>query len=128
MLVRLAYVVISAGQIIFLLAMINERQRKFCAMRVLGANPGYLRRFLFAEAAIIGRLSLVTGTVIGFGVARLLVLLHGVIFRMLKAMLDIPWLKLALLDALVVLGMRLSTGLSSRRLAPSHVIKGLREL
>ena len=35
------------------LAMINERQREFGAMRALGANLTHLRRFLFAEAATI---------------------------------------------------------------------------
>ena len=53
--------VTSVGLAIFLLAMINERQREFGAMRALGANLRQLRRFLFAEAVTIGGLSVIIG-------------------------------------------------------------------
>ena len=57
--------VVSVGLAIFLLAMVNERQREFGAMRALGANLKQLRRFVFAEAVTIGGLSLVIGAIIG---------------------------------------------------------------
>jgi putative ABC transport system permease protein len=111
-----------------LLAMINERQREFAAMRALGANLNHLRRFLFAEAATIGGLSLVIGAVVGFGLARMLVLLLGVIFTVPTTTLEVPWAELAVLGALVIAGMVISTLISSRRLATLKVVEALREL
>lgn len=72
--------VTSVGLAIFLLAMIAERQREFGAMRALGANLSQLRRFLLAEAATIGSLSIVIGFAVGVGLAQMLVMLLGVIF------------------------------------------------
>ena len=120
--------VISVGLAIFLLAMINERQREFGAMRALGANLSHLRRFLFAEAATIGGLSLIIGSVVGFGLARMLVLLLGIIFTVPTTTLEIPWIELATLGVLVVVGMGISTLISSRKLATLKVVEALREL
>ena len=120
--------VISVGLAIFLLAMINERQREFGAMRALGANLNHLRRFLFAEAATIGGLSLMIGVVVGFGLARMLVLLLGVIFTVPTTTLEVPWTELIVLGVLVIVAMVLSTLISSRRLATLKVVEALREL
>ncbi len=107
--------VISLGMAVFQLAMINQRQREFGAMRALGATVSHLRRFLFAEAATIGGLSL-------------LIMLLGVIFTVPTATLEIPWLELGALAALVAAGMAGSTLISSRRLATLRVVESLREL
>ena len=120
--------VVSAGLAVFLLAMINERRREFGAMRALGANLRHLRRFLLAEAATIGGLSLIIGGVIGVGLARLLVLLLGVIFTVPTMTLEVPWLDVSVLVALVIAGMAFSTWLSSRQLASLKVVEALREL
>ena len=121
-------IVISFGLAIFLLAMINQRQREFGAMRALGANLSHLRRFLFAESATIGGLSLLIGALVGIGLARILVLLLGVIFTVPTTTLEFPWLELVTLVALVVAGMVISTYISSRRLATLKVVESLREL
>ena len=94
---ELVYTVLvtSLGLAIFLLAMVNERQREFGAMRALGANLGHLRRFLFAEAATIGGLSLVIGAIVGVILASLLVMLLGVIFTIPAHGLSIPSLAAA---------------------------------
>jgi len=120
--------VTSIGLAIFLLAMINERQREFGAMRALGANLGHLRRFLFAEALTIGGLSLVIGLAVGVLLARLLVLLLGVIFTIPAHSLAWPSLELLILAGFVILGMAASTLLSARRLASLKVVEALREL
>ncbi len=120
--------VTSIGLAIFLLAMINERQREFGAMRALGANLGHLRRFLFTEAATIGGLSLVIGAVVGVGLAFMLVLLLGVIFTIPAHGLSIPALELISLAVLVVAGMVSSALVSARRLATLKVVEALREL
>ncbi len=120
--------VTSMGLGIFLLAMINERQREFGAMRALGANLGHLRRFLFTEAATIGGLSLVIGAVVGVGLAYMLVMLLGVIFTIPAHALAWPGLELLTLAALVIAGMVMSTFLSARRLATLKVVEALREL
>ena len=119
--------VVSVGLSIFLLAMINERQREFGAMRALGANLGHLRRFLFVEAATIGGLSLVIGALVGVGLAYMLVLLLATIFTIPAAGLAWPGLELLALGVLVVLGMLVSTWLSARRLATLKVVESLRE-
>jgi len=72
-------------------------------MRALGANLGHLCRFLFAEAATIGGLSLVIGAVVGVVLAFLLVMLLGVIFTIPAHGLALPGLELPGLAALVVL-------------------------
>jgi putative ABC transport system permease protein len=120
--------VTSAGLAIFLLAMINERQREFGAMRALGANLGHLRRFLFAEALTIGGLSLGIGLAVGVLLARLLVLLLGVIFTIPARGLAWPGMELLALAGFVIAGMVGSTLISARRLATLKVIEALREL
>jgi putative ABC transport system permease protein len=120
--------VVSVGLAIFLLAMINERQREFGAMRALGANLKQLRRFIFTEALTIGGLSLVIGSLIGIGLARLLVMLLGVVFTIPAAGLAWPVVELISMTAFVVIGMALSTMLSSQRLAKIKVVEALREL
>ena len=120
--------VVSVGLAIFLLAMINERQREFGAMRALGTNLKQLRRFIFTEALTIGGLSLVIGSLIGIGLARLLVMLLGVVFTIPAAGLAWPVIELISMTAFVVLGMVLSTLLSSQRLAKIKVVEALREL
>ena len=121
-------VVISAGLTIFLLAMINERQREFGAMRALGADLTHLRRFLFAEAATIGGLSLFIGAIVGTLLARLLVLILAVIFTIPARGLVIPGVELLILAALVIAGMVFSTIISTRRLSSLKVVETLREL
>jgi putative ABC transport system permease protein len=120
--------VASVGLAIFLLAMINERQREFGAMRALGANLRQLRRFLFAEAATIGALSLVIGAGVGVALARLLVMLLAVVFTIPAQGLAWPGLELLALAGLVVAGMLASTFFSARRLARLRVVEALREL
>jgi len=120
--------VASVGLAIFLLAMINERQREFGAMRALGANLRQLRRFLFAEAATIGALSLVIGAGVGVALAHLLVMLLAVVFTIPAQGLAWPGLELLALAGLVVAGMLASTFLSARRLATLKVVEALREL
>jgi putative ABC transport system permease protein len=120
--------VTSVGLAIFLLAMINERQRELGAMRALGANLGHLRRFLFAEAVTVGGLSLVIGLGVGVLLARLLVMLLGVMFTIPPHGLAWPGVELLALAALVVIGMVASTLLSARRLATLKVVEALREL
>ena len=118
----------SLGLAIFLLAMVNERQREFGIMRALGANLSQLRRFLFAEAATIAGLSLVIGAVVGMILASLLVMLLSVIFTIPAHGLAFPALKLALLGISVVAGMFISTRLSAHRLTSLKVSETLREL
>ncbi len=120
--------VTSVGLAIFLLAMINERQREVGAMRALGANLAHLRRFLFAEALTIGGLSLGIGVAVGVLLARLLVLLLGVVFTIPAHNLAWPGLELLALAGFVVAGMIASTWLSARRLATLKVVEALREL
>ncbi len=120
--------VTSLGLAIFLLAMVNERQREFGAMRALGANLKQLRRFLFAEAGTIGGLSLIIGAVIGGILAELLVMLLGVIFPIPAHGLIIPGFQLLGLAVMVVFGMSISSLLSARRLASLKVAESLREL
>lgn len=120
--------VTSVGLAIFLLAMIAERQREFGAMRALGANLSHLRRFLLAEAATIGSLSIVIGFAVGIGLAQLLVMLLGVIFTIPAQELAFPGLELMVLGVLVILGMSAGAWISARRLAQLRVVEALREL
>ncbi len=117
----------SLGLAIFLLAMVNERRREFGAMRALGANLGQLRRVLLAEATTIGGLSLAIGGAVGVLLAALLVQLLGAIFTIPARWLAWPGADLALLAALVVVGMVIGTAVSARQLARMRVVEALRE-
>lgn len=121
-------IVVSMGLAIFLLAMVNERQREFGSMRALGANLNHLRRFLFTEALVIGGLSLVIGAGVGVLLARLLVMLLGIIFTIPAQTLAWDWLGLSTLAAFVIAGMIVSVGITSRRLSTLKVVEALREL
>ena len=83
---------------------------------------------------IIGGLSLpsagrvVMGGVIWVGLARLLVMLLGVVFTIPAKGLDWPSVELASLGGFVLLGMLFSTILSTQRLAKIKVVEALREL
>lgn len=118
--------VISVGFAIFLLAMINERQREFGTMRALGAAIHHLRRFVVVEALTIGGLSLGIGVLVGTILARMLVLLLGIIFTIPAVGLIWPYADLLILLAVVCLGMVVSTLLSTRRLAAMQVVESLR--
>lgn len=122
------WLVTSLGLAIFLLAMINERQREFGTMRALGANLSQLRRFLLSEAATIGVFSLVIGLPVGVILARLLVMLLGVIFTIPPQGLVWPGMELLTLVGLVAVGMTVSAWLSARQLAAMKVVEALREL
>jgi len=60
--------------------------------------------------------------------ARLLVMLLGVIFTIPAQTLSWNWLGLATLAAFVVAGMIVSVGITSRRLSTLKVVEALREL
>ncbi len=120
--------VISLGLAIFLLAMVNERRREFGAMRALGTTLAQLSQFIFAEAATIGVLSLIIGLILGAGLAQLLVLLLRIVFTVptQTPIWSLP--DLGALALLVIVGMVISTLLSTRRLSRLKVIEALREL
>jgi putative ABC transport system permease protein len=120
--------VTSLGLAIFLLAMVNERRREFGSMRALGANLKHLRRFLFAEAATIGGLSLVLGGAVGVLLAYMLVMLLSVLFTIPASGLAWPGMELSFMVGLVIIGMITSTVLSARRLSKLRVVEVLREL
>lgn len=121
-------IVVSMGLAIFLLAMINERQREFGAMRALGANLNHLRRFLLTEALTIGGLSLVIGAGVGILLANMLVLLLGIIFTIPAQALAWPFLELLILAVLVTAGMAVSVAITGQRLSSMKVVEALREL
>jgi putative ABC transport system permease protein len=121
-------IVTSVGLAVFLLAMINQRRREFGAMRALGANLGHLRRFLFAEASLIAGLSLILGAGIGILLARLLVMLLGIIFTIPPNGLSWPGPELLVMGVSVVTAMLISTLVSAYQLGKLRVVEVLREL
>jgi ABC-type antimicrobial peptide transport system permease subunit len=73
-------------------------------------------------------LSLVIGAGVGVLLARLLVLLLGVIFTIPAQTLSWPGLELLSLAAFVVAGMIISVAITARRLSTLKVVEALREL
>jgi len=120
--------VISLGLAVFLLAMVNERRREFGAMRALGTALWQLRQFIFAEAATIGVLSLVIGLALGIVLAQLLVLLLRIVFTVPTSSPVFAVGELTGLFAAVIVGMVVSTLLSTRRLNRLKIVEALREL
>jgi len=73
-------------------------------------------------------LSLVIGAGVGVLLARLLVLLLGVIFTIPAQTLSWPGLELLSLASFVVAGMIISVAITARRLSTLKVVEALREL
>ncbi|MBA4383798.1 MAG: hypothetical protein C0410_03615 [Anaerolinea sp.] len=67
-------------------------------------------------------------SIIGIGLARLLVMLLGVVFTIPAKGLAWPIVELVTMIGFILAGMLLSTLLSSRRLAKIKVVEALRKL
>lgn len=120
--------IVTLGLAVFLLAMINDRRREFGAMRALGADLRQLGRFILAEAATIGGISLVFGGAVGVVLARLMIFILRVIFVVPPQGAVWPVGQLAWLLGLAVAGMLGSAWISARRLSRLKVVEALREI
>lgn len=72
--------IVAAGFLVFLLALLAERRREFATMRAVGAVGRQLTAFMVSEAALICINGLVIGALIGAGLSFMLVVILTSIF------------------------------------------------
>lgn len=75
-----AILIVSAGLIAFLLALLTERRREFATMRAIGAVSRQLTAFMVSEVGLIYLNGLVIGALIGAGLSFMLVVILTSIF------------------------------------------------
>ncbi len=119
--------IIASSFIIFLLSMLETRRKEFGIMRALGSNEMQLRALIGAETLTISSLSLLAGVSAGAVVAALFVMLLQVIFLIPPSGVIYPWLDLAGLFGLALLGVVLGVLAANRKLSSLRVAEVLRE-
>jgi putative ABC transport system permease protein len=72
--------IVSAGAMVFLLALLAERRREFATMRAVGAAGSQLTAFIISEAVLICISGLAIGAIIGAGLSFMLVVILTSIF------------------------------------------------
>jgi ABC-type antimicrobial peptide transport system permease subunit len=120
--------IVAASLGVFLISMLQTRRKEFGIMRALGTDEHQLRRLLAAETLSISSLSLLTGIVIGTGIAALFVMLLRVIFLIPPTGLTWAVGDLGLLFGLSLLGMFLGVLLANQALSRLRVSEMLREV
>ncbi|MHB1461297.1 MAG: FtsX-like permease family protein [Armatimonadota bacterium] len=97
-------VILLAGATGLILGLgLAERRRMFAILTALGAKGGQTGAFLWSEALLILTLGMLLGTVLGVGVAQVLVKMLTGVFDPPPEALAIPWLYLGMLGVSAVL-------------------------
>jgi len=96
-------VLLVAGATGLILALgLAERRRTFAILAALGAADHQLGAFLWSEALVIAGGGALIGTVVGFGMAQMLVTLLTGVFDPPPQSLSVPWIYLAVLAAAAI--------------------------
>jgi putative ABC transport system permease protein len=121
-------ILLVAGATGLILALgLAERRRTFALLSALGAKRDQLGAFLWSEGLLIQLGGGITGLVLGFGIAQMLVTILTGVFDPPPELLAVPWLYLILLSAAAIIAMMaavLSTLTASRR----PVVESLRDI
>jgi putative ABC transport system permease protein len=72
--------IVSAGAMVFVLALLAERRREFATMRAVGTVGRQLAAFVISEAALISMSGLVAGMLIGAALSFMLVMILTSLF------------------------------------------------
>lgn len=121
----LLFAVASTGLVLAL--GLGERRRTFAIATAVGATPSQLATFVWSEAVLVSLGGMVSGAVIGCGVALVLVKILTGVFDPPPAHLFVPWLYLVMI--LVTAGVAVTAAaLSVIRTARRSIVTSLRDL
>jgi putative ABC transport system permease protein len=119
---------LAAGGAGLVLALgLEERRRTLAIASALGARPRQLGAFVWSEAFVMLVGGAVSGTALGWGVARMLVKLLTQVFDPPPEHVSVPWLYLALV-LVATAGAVLAAGQLMTRLGSRSVLEILRRL
>jgi len=115
----------SAGLV--LLLGFDERRRTLAIATALGARPRQIDAFVWSEAALMLAGGLITGAILGWLVATMLVKLLTQVFDPPPEHLSVPWVYVAAVPAATTASVVLSP-LIGTRLAQRSVLETIRRL
>jgi len=109
-----AVIFVAAGTGLMLVLGLSERIRMFAVLAALVARDRQLRAFLIGEATAVVAVGALFGTMLGFGVAQVLVKLLTGVFDPPPEVLTIPWAYIAALVVAAALSTALAVGVVIR--------------
>jgi len=118
--------VMGATGLVFALGL-NERRRNFAILDALGARQRQLEAFMWSEALVVLLGGAIAGTLLGVGIARILVTGLKGVFDPPPEHLILPWAYLATLTVSSVLATAAAV-LGARRMSRGSVVEELRRL
>ena len=116
----------AAGGLVFALGL-SERRRTFAIVSALGAKPRHLRRMIFSEAAVLIVVGVLTGALLGWVLAEMLVKVLTGVFDPPPSAIAIPWLYLSAVGVITI-GAVAAVSAAAARIARRPAISVLREL
>ncbi len=122
-----AVLLVAAATGLIMALGLAERRRIFAVLQALGAKRGQLGAFLWSEGLLILAGGALIGTVIGFGVAQMLVKLLTNVFDPPPEALAIPWTYLVVVAAAAIASTIVAI-LSAQATARRPVVEALRDI
>jgi len=116
----------AAGGLVFALGL-SERRRTFAIVSALGAKPRHLRRMIFSEAGVLIVVGALTGALLGWVLAEMLVKVLTGVFDPPPSVIAIPWLYLTTVGVITI-GAVAAVSAAAARIARRPAISVLREL
>jgi len=116
----------AAGGLVFALGL-SERRRTFAIVSALGAKPRHLRQMIFSEAAVLIVVGVLTGALLGWVLAEMLVKVLTGVFDPPPSAIAIPWLYLSAVGVITI-GAVAAVSAAAARIARRPAISVLREL
>jgi putative ABC transport system permease protein len=116
----------AAGIAIFVFGLMLQRRKEYVTMRALGIRFRQLQGLVVGEAALVAVCGLVSGILIGTGMAYMYVQVLRPVFTLPPDRLTLPPQQLGVLAGLVLSGMAVSALLASgllRRLKPMELLR-----
>jgi len=117
----------TAGAGLVLLLGFDERRRTLAIATALGARPRQIGAFVWSEAALMLAGGLITGAILGWLVATMLVKLLTQVFDPPPEHVSVPWVYVAAVPAATTASVVLSP-LIGTRLAQRSVLETIRRL
>lgn len=121
------FLIVTAGSLVFVLALLAERRREFATMRAIGASGKQLTAFVFSETALICIYGLLVGAIIGAVLSFMLVVILTSIFDPPPAAPIPGYTPLALLAGGTLAAAALAIIAAAMRLVSMRVSTVLRE-
>jgi putative ABC transport system permease protein len=114
--------------LVFSLAVLLERRRDFAMLQAMGTTSLQIQLLLLAELGYAMVIGSIFGLIVGIGFSELLVQILTAIFDPPPQSLAVPWLSVAGLLGLVLVGGVLASALAAARLRQLNLAQTLRDV